>query len=68
MPDYAAQLVEVNAAITAILGGAQSYSIAGRSLSRADLGQLLAERRRLEALAARAERNGGIRVRLGTPT
>lgn len=68
MPDYAAQLVEVNSAISAILGGAQSYSIAGRSLSRADLSALLKERTRLEALVGRAERNGGIRVRLGTPT
>lgn len=68
MPDYAAQLVEVNAAITAITTGAQSYSIAGRSLSRGDLATLLAERRRLEVLVARATRGGGIGVKLGTPT
>lgn len=67
MPDYAAQLVEVNAAISAILGGAQSYSIAGRSLSRADLSELLKERRRLEVLVGGVTPRAGIRVRLGTP-
>lgn len=67
MPDYAAQLVSVNLAIAAIEGGAQSYSIAGRSLSRGDLSTLYAERRRLEVLVGRAERGGGIRNRGVTP-
>lgn len=69
MPDYASQLVEVNAAISAILTGAQSYSIAGRSLSRGDLGELLKERRRLEALVGvGVTPRSGIPVRLGTPS
>ena len=50
------QLDQVNAAITAILGGAQEYSIGSRRLRRADLGILFEERRRLEA--ALAEQNG----------
>lgn len=66
MPDYAAQLVSINLAIAAIEGGAQSYSIAGRSLSRGDLSTLYAERKRLEALVDRTDR-GGVRVRLVTP-
>lgn len=67
MPDYAAQLVSINLAIAAIESGAQSYSIAGRSLSRADLRTLYDERSRLEARVDRAVRGGGIGVKLGTP-
>ena len=46
------QLDQVNAAITAILGGAQEYSIGSRKLRRADLQTLFAERQRLEAAVA----------------
>lgn len=42
------QLTEINAAITAITGGAQEYSIGSRRVRRGDLAILLAERRRLE--------------------
>lgn len=69
MPEsYETQLERVQLAIAAIEGRAQSYSIAGRSLSRADLATLYARETRLLALIARAARGGGIRVRLGTPT
>lgn len=37
---YTEQLEEVQTAITAILAGVQSHSIAGRSWSKADLGTL----------------------------
>jgi hypothetical protein len=50
------QLDQVNKAITAILGGAQEYSIGSRRLRRADLSVLFAERRRLET--ALGEQNG----------
>jgi hypothetical protein len=68
MADYASELIQIDAAITAILTGAQSYSIAGRSMSRADLSALYDRKRWLEAQVARTIRGGGIRVRLGTPT
>ncbi|AIW41794.1 hypothetical protein [Paenibacillus polymyxa] len=42
------QLLEVETAISAIQSGAQEYSIANRSLKRADLATLYAERSRLE--------------------
>ncbi len=49
MAETAAEmLVLVNAAITAILTGAQSYTIAGRSLTRADLAELREWRKELK--------------------
>ncbi|MDY7990677.1 hypothetical protein UY286_08675 [Paenibacillus polymyxa] len=42
------QLLEVETAISAIQSGAQEYSIANRSLKRADLATLYTERSRLE--------------------
>lgn len=59
------QLEEVQAAITAVLSG-QSYSIAGRSLTRADLSALNEREEQLLRRVSR-ERNGGIRGRLATP-
>lgn len=50
------QLDQVNAAITAILGGAQEYSIGSRRLRRPDLHVLFQERRRLET--ALSEQSG----------
>ena len=50
------QLDQVNGAISAILAGAQEYRIGTRSLRRADLQVLFAERKRLEA--AVADENG----------
>lgn len=64
---YAEQLDEVQAAIEAIEVRGQSYSIGGRSLTRADLKTLYAREERLRALVDRAAR-GGMRVRYGTPT
>lgn len=43
------QLHELNEAIYKILAGGQSYKIGSRSLTRADLSALIAERDRLEA-------------------
>ncbi|MNO15511.1 hypothetical protein D3C76_51770 [compost metagenome] len=54
------ELRQVKAAIVAIQGGAQEYSIAGRSLKRADLGLLYKERNRLEREILSAERGGSI--------
>lgn len=63
---YTEQLEEVQDAISAICGGAQSYMIGGRSLTRASLGQLHQREQYLRRMAAR-EANGGIRLRGGTP-
>jgi hypothetical protein len=50
------QLDQVNAAISAILGGAQEYNIGTRRLRRADLQVLFEERKRLEKTLA--DQNG----------
>jgi hypothetical protein len=42
------ELVDVNTAITAILGSAQSYSIGTRSLTRANLAELRKWKKELE--------------------
>lgn len=65
---YQTQLERVQAAIAAIEGGAQSYSIAGRAMTRGDLKTLYEREERLRALAIRETRGGGMRVRSGTPT
>ena len=61
---YTEQLEEIQAAITAILGGAQSYTIGSRTFERASLDTLLRMQERLMPLAVR-ETAGvvGIRVR-----
>lgn len=51
-----AELTEINAAISAVLQGAQEYRIKDRSLKRADLGLLYRERRILQKQIA--EYNG----------
>ena len=43
------QLENINEAIYNILSGGQSYKIGSRSLTRADLATLIAERNRLES-------------------
>jgi len=63
---YAEQLEEVQTAISAILSGAQSYSIGGRSKTSADLRTLQDMEKHLRAMADR-ETNGGIRVTGVTP-
>ena len=45
----AEMLEQINAAITALLSGGQSYKIGSRSLTRADLSTLQAMRAELEA-------------------
>ena len=45
----AEMLEQINAAITAVLSGGQSYKIGTRSLTRADLSTLQAMRAELEA-------------------
>lgn len=45
----AEMLEQINAAITAVLSGGQSYRIGSRQLTRADLGTLQAMRTELEA-------------------
>lgn len=44
----ATELAEINAAITAITGGAQEYQIGSRRVRRAELATLLRERVRLQ--------------------
>lgn len=48
-------LEQVNAAITTVLAGGQSYKIGSRSLTRADLSMLKAMRDDLEAQVAAEE-------------
>ena len=50
LSDYEIQLDLVNQAISKILSGAQEYRIGTRTVRRADLSALLAERRRLEGI------------------
>lgn len=52
-------LAQVNAAITTVLAGGQSYKIGSRSLTRADLAMLKSMRDDLEAQVA-AEDTGGL--------
>jgi hypothetical protein len=47
-----AELKEIDTAISMILGGAQSYSIGSRSLTRADLSTLYKRKDRLDDLIA----------------
>ncbi len=63
---YQTQLESVQAAIAAIEGGAQSYSIQGRTLARGDLGTLYEREKYLRKMADRDSR-GGIRVQNATP-
>ena len=57
------QLAQVNAAISAVLAGGQSYKLGSRSLTRADLAQLRALR---DELAAQAVREDGAGLLPGT--
>ena len=60
------KLESVQAAIAAIEGGAQSYSISGRSLTRANLAELYKQERFLEKKLAR-ESAGGIGIQYAVP-
>lgn len=64
---YQTQLERVQAQIAKIEEGFQSYSIAGRSASRARLEALYEREKYLRTMAARESRGGGIRVRGVTP-
>lgn len=63
---YQVQLERVQAAIGAIEGGSQSYSVAGRTFTKADLKTLYERETLLRAKAAR-EANGGIRISRAVP-
>ncbi len=67
MGQYADKLAKVDAAIRAVLERGQRVTINGRELWRADLEALRRERKRLEPLAERERRGGGIRVRRIAP-
>lgn len=54
----ATRLAAVQAAIEAILTGAQSYSLGGRTLTRASLAELIKLEKRLEARIRSAARGG----------
>lgn len=53
------QLIQINAAITAIENGCQEYSINGRRFVRPDLSKLYSERASIQSQIA-AEQNNGI--------
>jgi len=57
--DLTTKLALYQAAETAILDGAQSYTINGRSLTRADLKTITEQIEALEARIARLSRSGG---------
>jgi hypothetical protein len=59
--EISAELVLFRAARDAILGGAQSYSINGRSLERGDLKTILDEIKSLEIQLARYGKSGLIK-------
>lgn len=67
MGRYADELARVNSSIKAIEERGQRVKIGDRELWRGDLEQLYAERRRLEPLARREARGGGIRIRRIAP-
>lgn len=52
------RLAQVDAAISAVLAGGQSYKLGSRSLTRADLAQLRALREELAAQAAQESGSG----------
>jgi len=66
---YAQQLEEVQSAIVKIeAGGAQSYGIAGRNLTRADLKTLYEREKWLRLQMARENNDGKILVQYGIPS
>jgi hypothetical protein len=50
-----ARLTAINLAITAVEGGAQSYSVAGMQVNRGHLAAMYSERERIEARLARLD-------------
>ena len=64
---YLEQLEEVQAAISAVLTGAQQYSYEGRQITRAHLGALWDQETRLRMMVKREADGGGISVYGATP-
>lgn len=64
---YTEQLEEVQAAISAILTGAQQYSYEGRQITRAHLASLWRQETRLRLLVKREAAGGGVSVYGATP-
>lgn len=63
MATSASLLTQIEAAIEALLtGGASSYSIGNRSVTKLDLGELLEQRRLLQADAARESVGSAFRL------
>lgn len=61
MASASSLLAQIDAAIEALLtGGASSYSIGNRSVTKLDLGQLFDERRQLLLQVQRESGSGGI--------
>jgi hypothetical protein len=61
MASSASLLAQIDAAIEALLtGGASSYSIGNRTVTRLDLGQLFDQRRMLQTEVQRETGSGGI--------
>lgn len=63
---YEEQLVEVQQAITDVLTGAQEASYNGQRVRKADM-VVLQDRERWLLAKVNRKKNGGIRVRGGTP-
>lgn len=64
---YLEQLEEVQTAISAILTGAQQYSYEGRQITRAHLGALWEQEKRLRLMVKRDAAGGGISIYGATP-
>lgn len=63
MASASSLLAQIDAAIEALLtGGASSYSIGARSVTKLDLAELFSQRRMLQAEAAREGRGGMFRL------
>jgi len=60
-------LAKVETAIDGILERGQSYTINGRTYTRANLAELRRFRKELEVEVEKAAQGGGIRVRYGVP-
>lgn len=60
--DLQADLAAYKAARDAILSGAQSYSISGRSLTRANLDTIIKEIARIEARIGRVGRGSAVKA------
>lgn len=61
---YTQLLEKIDTAIEAILGGAQSYTVMGRSMTRANLAELRAWRKEIKPLADNETNTSG-EVKLG---